>query len=113
MPCSAPLMRPRIASFDNSGVVRSSNDFRPKNTMPSFGAEENPAIDRPGNATESMTPGTFSAIALISRTTASVRSSDAPAGNCAMPTRYCLSGEGTKPDGMRVNSSAVRPSSTA
>jgi hypothetical protein len=52
-------------------------------------------------------PGTFSAMSLISRITASVRSSEAPAGNCAMPIRYCLSGAGTKPDGMRANSASV------
>ena len=54
----APLTLPRIATFDSSGEVRSSNGFRPKKTMPSFGAAEKPAIDRPGNATESMMPGT-------------------------------------------------------
>ena len=75
--------------------------------MPSLGAAENPAIDRPGNATESTIPGTCSAISLICRITASVRSSDAPAGNWAMPIRYCLSGAGTNPEGMRVNRNAV------
>ena len=46
--------------------MRSSNGFRPKKTMPSFGAAEKPAIDRPGKATESTMPGTFSAMSLIS-----------------------------------------------
>jgi hypothetical protein len=96
-----------------SGVLRLSKGSRPKKTMPSFGAAEKPAIDRPGKATESMMPGTLSAMALISRITASVRSSEAPAGSCAMPIRYCLSGAGTKPLGMRANNSIVRPSSTA
>ena len=81
--------------------------------MPSLGAAEKPAIDRPGKATESTMPGTFSAIALMSRITFSVRSRLAPAGNWAMPIRYCLSGAGTKPLGMRANSSAVAPSSIA
>jgi hypothetical protein len=45
--------------------------------------------------------------------TASVRSSDAPAGSCAMPIRYCLSGAGTKPCGARANIQAVAASSTA
>ncbi len=81
--------------------------------MPSLGAAEKPAIDSPGKATESMMPGTVSAMRLISRMTASVRSSDAPAGNCAMPIRYCLSGAGTKPAGTRVKINTVSPSSTA
>ena len=81
--------------------------------MPSFGAAEKPAIDRPGNATASMIPGVCSAMSLMRRITASVRSSDAPAGSWAMPIRYCLSGAGTKPAGMRVNRSAVSASSTA
>ena len=80
---------------------------------PSFGAAEKPAIDRPGKATESTMPGTFSAISLMRRITASVRSSEAPAGSWAMPIRYCLSGAGTKPDGMRVKRNAVSASSTA
>jgi hypothetical protein len=58
-------------------------------------------------------PGTFNAMSLICRMTASVRSSDAPAGSWAMPIRYCLSGAGTKPEGMRVNRNAVRARSTA
>ena len=102
-----------MPNFDSSGVLRLSNGARPKKTMPSFGAAEKPAIDRPGKATESTMPGTFSAMSLMRRITASVRSSEAPAGSCAMPIRYCLSGAGTKPAGMRVNSSAARPSSTA
>ena len=102
-----------MANLLRSGVVRSSNGARPKNTMPSLGAAEKPAMDRPGKATESMMPGTLSAIALISRITASVRSMEEPAGSCAMPIRYCLSGAGTKPDGMRANSSAVAPSRMA
>ena len=109
----APLTLPRIANFDSSGEVRSSNGFRPKKMIPSFGAAEKPAIDRPGKATESMMPGIFSAMSLMRRITASVRSSEAPAGSWAMPIRYCLSGAGTKPAGMRVNSNAVSASSTA
>ena len=81
--------------------------------MPSLGAAEKPAIERPGNATESTMPGTFSAMSLICRMTASVRSSEAPAGSWAMPIRYCLSGAGTKPEGIRVNRKAVSASSTA
>ena len=81
--------------------------------MPSCGAAEKPAIDRPGKATESMMPGTLRAMSLICRMTASVRSSEAPAGSWAMPIRYCLSGAGTKPEGMRVKRNAVSASSTA
>ena len=81
--------------------------------MPSLGAAEKPAMERPGKATESTMPGTLSAMSLISRITASVRSIDAPAGSCAMPMRYCLSGAGTKPAGMRANSTAMTPSNTA
>jgi hypothetical protein len=57
-------------------------------------------------------PGTFSAISLMRRITASVRSSEAPAGSWAMPIRYCLSGDGTKPAGTRTNIKAVAASST-
>ncbi len=111
--CSAPLTLPRIANFDSSGEVRFSNGARPKKMMPSFGAAENPAIDRPGNATASTMPGVFKAMSLMRRITASVRSSDAPAGSWAMPIRYCLSGAGTKPEGMRVKRNAVSASRTA
>lgn len=102
-----------MASLLISGEVRSSKGARPKKMIPSFGAAEKPAIDRPGKPTESITPGTLSAMSVISRITASVRSMEAPAGSCAMPMRYCLSGAGTKPAGMRANSRPVTPSSTA
>ncbi|MNG38063.1 hypothetical protein D3C84_1256120 [compost metagenome] len=45
------------------------------------------------------TPGSFKAMSLMRRITASVRSSDAPLGNCVKPIRYCLSCAGTKPPG--------------
>ena len=108
----APLTAPRMAPLLIDGSVRLSKSARPKKTMPSLGAAEKPAIDKPGKATESTMPGTLSAIELICRMTASVRSSEAPAGSCAMPIRYCLSGAGTKPAGMRANMNAVAASST-
>ena len=42
--------------------------------MPEFGCAAKPLIDRPGKATESLMPGIFSAMSLISRITFSVRS---------------------------------------
>ena len=65
------------------------------------------------NATELAIPGTLSAISLILLITSSVRSIEAPAGNWAIPIRYCLSGAGTKPAGIRVNNRPARPSNTA
>ena len=55
--------------------------------MPVFEALTKLLTDRPGNATELATPGCFSAIADISRITASVRSSVAASGSCAKATR--------------------------
>ena len=95
------------------GDVRLSNSSRPKNTMPEFDAAVKPLMLRPGNATESRTPGIDSAMSLIWRITLVVRSRLAPSGSCAMPIRYCLSCCGTKPGGTRVNMNTVSPSSTA
>ena len=64
-----------------------------------FGVLTKPLMDRPGNCTACSTPGCFSAMSAICRTTASVRSSEAASGNWANATRYCLSCVGTKPVG--------------
>ena len=40
-----------------SGVLRWSNGFKQKKTMPAFGATLKPLMLRPGNATASFTPG--------------------------------------------------------
>ena len=97
----------------SSGVSRFSKSSRPKKTMPAFDAAVKPLMLKPGKATESRTPGTPSAMSLISRMTLVVRSRLAPSGSCAMPMRYCLSCCGTKPGGTLVNMNTVAPSSTA
>ena len=71
--------------------------------MPEFELLVKPLIDRPGNAIELSTPGVFRPMSLMRRITSSVRSSDAASGNCAKPTRYCLSWPGTKPAGTERN----------
>ncbi len=80
--------------------------------MPAFELLVKPLTDRPGKATALSTPGCFSAIELIWRITSSVRSSEAPSGNCAKAIRYCLSCAGTKPPGTSLPISTVAPSST-
>ncbi|MNW01755.1 hypothetical protein D3C71_1974360 [compost metagenome] len=69
------------------------------NISAEFGTFTGPFTESPGKATTLSTPGSASAIRDISLTTASVRSSDAPLGNWAMPTRKYLSWAGTKPFG--------------
>ena len=76
-----------IAKPDRSDDSRSLNGFSVTNTMPADGLLMKPLIDRPGNATALSTPGSFSAISDIWRITFSVRSSVAPSGSCAKPTR--------------------------
>ncbi len=112
IPPSCWLIAPAIAPPESSGERRFSNASRPKNTMPALGAFVKPAIDRPGNATASLTPGVFRAMSDMRRSTSSVRSSEAPSGSCANPTRYCLSWPGTKPDGTTWKPTYVTPSST-
>ena len=80
--------------------------------MPALELLVKPLIDRPGNATALSTPGCFSAMSLMRRITSSVRSSVAPSGSCAKPTRYCLSWLGTKPPGTALNMTTVTPTST-
>lgn len=79
--------------------------------------DDAPALDllqRAVDGAEDREPAPVRAGALVeafSRITASVRSSEAPAGSCAMPIRYCLSGAGTKLLGVRMNMKAVSASS--
>ena len=70
------------------------------NTTAALGLLTKPLIDKPGKATTLSTPGCSSVMRVISRVTASVRSSDAPGGSCTMPTRKYLSCAGTKPVGV-------------
>ena len=58
-----------------------------------------PRSTGPGRRPSRRSPAPCSAMSLMRRITASVRSSEAPAGSWAMPIRYCLSGAGTKPAG--------------
>ncbi len=102
-----------IAAPDSSLVLRSSNGLSVANTMPALGLLVKPLIDRPGKATADSTPGCLSAISLILRITSSVRSSVAPSGSLAKPTRYCLSCAGTKPLGTSWNTPQVSTSITA
>ena len=79
--------------------------------------DDAPALDllqRAVDGAEDREPAPVRAGALVeafSRITASVRSSEAPAGSFAMPIRYCLSGAGTKLLGGRMNMKAVSASS--
>ena len=81
------------------GLLRSSKGLSATNTMPAFELLVKPLIDRPGKPTAFSTPGCFSTISPMRRITSSVRSSVAPSGSWAKPTRYCLSCGGTKPSG--------------
>ena len=93
------------------GFVRSSKGLSPMKMMPAFGLFANPFTDRPGNATACSTPSCASAMSDILRITASVRSSDAASGSCAIATRYRLSWLGTNPLGTREKPST--PSTTS
>ncbi len=76
-----------MASAPRSAEVRDSNGSSMKNMTAAFGTLTKPFTDRPGKATTLSTPGSSRPIRDICLTTASVRSSDAPFGNWAMPTR--------------------------
>ena len=78
--------------------------------MPALDELLKPAIDSPGKATALSTPGSCIVISLMRRMTSSVRSSEAPSGSCAKPTRYCLSCAGTKPLGTVRNRKNAAPS---
>ena len=104
-----PLSWPAIAPALRLAALRSSKGFNVTNTIPEFELLVKPLIDRPGNATALSTPGSFKAISPMRRITSSVRSSVAPSGSCAKPTRYCLSWPGTKPPGTALNSPKVTP----
>ena len=79
--------------------------------------DDAPALDllqRAVDGAEDREPAPVRLGALVeafSRITASVRFSESPAGSCGMPIRYCLSGAGTKPLGVRMNIKAVSASS--
>ena len=94
------VQRARDGGAAEVGDLRSSNGFRVKNTIPALGATVKPLMLRPGNATALSTPGVFKPMSDMRRITASVRSSDAPSGNWAKATRYCLSWVGMKPVGL-------------
>src|SRR5438034_1486865 len=88
-------------------LLRSSNGFNPKKTIPALGETLNPLMLNPGNATADCTPACFRPISDMRRITASVRSSDAASGNCAKATKYCLSWDGTKPVGTLLKPQTV------
>ncbi|MNT07523.1 hypothetical protein D3C72_1422320 [compost metagenome] len=94
-----------------SARVRSAKGLSVTNTMPALELLVKPLIDRPGKAIASSTFGFFLTISPMRRITLSVRSSVAPSGSCAKPTRYCLSCIGTKPPGTRWNRPQVAPTS--
>ena len=100
-----------IATPLSAADLRSSNGLSVTNTMPAFALLVKPLIDRPGNATACSTPSVLSAMSLMRCITSSVRSSVAPSGSCAKPTRYCLSWLGTKPPGTALNNTNVTPTS--
>ncbi len=92
---------------------RTAKSSRPKKIVPVFGVLLNCIAFRPGNATALATPSVAFAISLTLRTTASVRSSDAPGGSCTPPIRYILSWVGMKPLGTAQNTAPVAPISSA
>lgn len=102
-----------MAGPDSALVLRSSKGLSVTNTMPLLGELVNPLIESPGNSTASVTPGCLSAISVIRRMTASVRSSEAASGSWAKATRYCLSCVGTKPVGILLKRPPVAARSPA
>lgn len=101
-----------IASADSALPRRSSNGLSVTKTMPALALLVKPLIDSPGNAMAWSTPGCFSAMSVMRRITASVRSSDAPLGSCAKLIRYCLSCAGTNPPGTHCVKPAASASNT-
>ena len=61
---------------------RCSNVFSPEKMVPALDALVRLAPSRPANTTALRTPGVSRMIRVTSRTTASVRVSDAPGGSC-------------------------------
>ncbi|MNL57382.1 hypothetical protein D3C87_1809390 [compost metagenome] len=82
-----PIRRPAIANADKDGSLRSSKGFSIVKMTAALGILTMPLTESPGKATTLSTPGSARAISDIFLTTASVRSSEAPVGNWAMPTR--------------------------
>ena len=72
---------PMMALAERSGLRRFSKSSSVMKAMPELGLAVNPLGERPGNATEAATPGTFMARSLMRRMTASVRSREAASGN--------------------------------
>ena len=101
----------RISAPESPGPVRLSNSSSVMNAMPLFGEAVKPFGERPGKATDEATPGTFLAMSLMRRTTASVRSSDAASGSWATQMRYCLSCSGMNPTGTRLKTLPVSSTS--
>ncbi|MCY1535317.1 hypothetical protein D9M68_707170 [compost metagenome] len=102
-----------MALPDSAALLRSSKGLSVTNTMPALELLVKPLMDRPGKAMALCTPGSFKAISLMRRITASVRSSEAPLGSCVKPIRYCLSWAGTKPPGTMYEMPMVAATSTA
>ena len=99
---------PMMALAERSGLRRFSKSSSVMKAMPELGLAVNPLGERPGNATEAATPGTFMAKSLMRRMTASVRSSEAASGNWATQMRNCLSCDGMKPAGTAWKTRPVR-----
>ncbi|KAG1530303.1 hypothetical protein G6F50_017410 [Rhizopus delemar] len=74
-----------MALPESAAPLRSSKGLSVTNTMPALELLVKPLIDRPGNAMADCTPGSFRAMSLMRRITASVRSSAAPLGSCVKP----------------------------
>ncbi|MNL17910.1 hypothetical protein D3C87_1390310 [compost metagenome] len=94
-----PISLPAIALAESSDVVRSSKSSSMMNISAELGRLAPPLGESPGKATTLWTPGSAMAVSDIRLTTASVRSSDAPVGSWATPTRKYLSCIGRKPAG--------------
>ena len=88
--------------------LRFSGGVSAKNAMPELELCDQPFTDMPANSTASCTPGVFSPISAMRRTTASVRSIEEAGGSCATAIRYCLSWSGMKPPGTALKPNQVR-----
>jgi hypothetical protein len=73
--------RVAISSSAVGPCRRSSNGFGPTKMAPPLGVVARVAPEKPANATAYLMPGVARMISLAWRTTASVRSSEAPSGS--------------------------------
>jgi hypothetical protein len=93
----------RTAAPSTPRAARSANGVTVKNTAAALLALVDVAASKPLKLAVCATPGIASRSLMARRTTASVRESDEPGGNCTIVMKYPWSWAGMNPPGARQN----------